>query len=182
MESSPTPQEDLSVNAEGENTADAFEEQNETSPPTPPPPLQDDTTQTAEGHTEPSSLTNTQQIGETELSPPHLENGETTAAEELNVDSRLQETIEDRRNQALTKGVLALARMRLQARMRNESSNPAEPDQTQDPPINETLASKSPRNETSGTDAHLNQGSTNEDPQNWGAESDNEPAEEESTE
>lgn len=43
----------------------------------------------------------------------------------LNVDSRLRETVEDRRAQGNAKGPLAMARLRLQARALNDISRPS---------------------------------------------------------
>ncbi|GAD98173.1 SNF2 family helicase [Paecilomyces variotii No. 5] len=68
--------------------------------------------------------------GDTEPSPAPQETPELESTETPHVDTRAEETIEERRKQALTKGKLALARLKLNQRLRNETSASAEYEKT----------------------------------------------------
>ncbi|KAJ9300587.1 hypothetical protein DTO271G3_1751 [Paecilomyces variotii] len=92
----------------------------------------------------------------------------------LNVDARLKETVEDRRNQALTKGKLALARLKLNQRLKNEISNRVENDKTDNATTNEATTEDNPVGQVQTDNLTLNNDSTNKESQDWEAESENE--------
>ncbi|KAJ9398447.1 hypothetical protein DTO282F9_4538 [Paecilomyces variotii] len=110
----------------------------------------------------------------TEPSPAPQEGTEAEAVDTLNVDARLKETVEDRRNQALTKGKLALARLKLNQRLKNEISNRVENDKTDNATTNEATTEADSVGQVQTDNLTPNHDSTNKDSQDWEAESENE--------
>ncbi|KAJ9313734.1 hypothetical protein DTO271D3_6038 [Paecilomyces variotii] len=110
----------------------------------------------------------------TEPSPAPQEGTEAEAVDTLNVDARLKETVEDRRNQALTKGKLALARLKLNQRLKNEISNRVENDKTDNATTNEATTEANSVGQVQTDNFTPNHDSTNKDSQDWEAESENE--------
>lgn len=110
----------------------------------------------------------------TEPSPAPQEGTEAEAVDTLNVDARLKETVEDRRNQALTKGKLALARLKLNQRLKNEISNRVENDKTDNATTNEATTEANSVGQVQTDNLTPNHDSTNKESQDWEAESENE--------
>ncbi|KAL1868593.1 hypothetical protein Plec18167_008184 [Paecilomyces lecythidis] len=107
----------------------------------------------------------------TDPSPVSQEAPGLEAAETPNVDTRSEETIEDRRKQTHTKGKLALARIKLNQRLRNETSVPNEHEKTNEDTTNEAPTDNNETTNVHAIDLTINRDSTNNESQDCEAES-----------